>query len=114
MNNKPWKKTLWGKNQNTDPVAENGREIVVVEVKSSLYANDVNLFITHRLSKIRKYFPKYAGRTIYGAVTYLKNKTDQLGRNGADYALKQGLFVISVTGNTARVTNKKPFTPKTF
>ncbi len=104
-----------------DAVAINREEIVVVEAKASLSAKDVKLFIEKKLPKIREYLPEHKDKKIYGAVSYLKSKTEvsdvqtnDEGKNAAQYALEQGLFVISVAGDTANMINDKSFVPKAF
>ncbi len=104
-----------------DAVAINGEEIVVIEAKASLSAKDVKLFVEKKLPKIREYLPEHKDKKIYGGVSYLKSKTevsdkqtDEEGKNAAQYALEQGLFVISVTGDTACMLNDKSFVPKAF
>ncbi len=104
-----------------DAVAINGEEVVVVEAKASLSAKDVKLFIEKKLPKIREYLPEHKDKKIYGAVSYLKSKTevsdkqtDEEGKNAVQYALEQGLFVISVAGDSASMINDKSFVPKAF
>ena len=91
-----------------DIVAKNGTEIVVVEVKTTLRAKDVNKF-SDILQRFTRLLPEYSGHTIYGAVAYLQSQ------DGAEmYAEKQGLFVIRATGNSSRIINKEGFQPKAF
>ena len=91
-----------------DIIAVNGKEIVIVEVKTSLGVRDVKYFLK-KLSKIKQYLREYKDRVIYGAVAYLKKQT------GVDvFAEKEGLFVIRATGSSASITNKKSFKPKSF
>ena len=91
-----------------DIIAVNGAEIVVVEVKTTLRANDVDHFI-RKLKDFKKVFPEYQRNTIYGAVAYLK------ANQGSDKsAEKKGLFIISATGSSASIANKEGFQPKSF
>ncbi len=104
-----------------DVMAVNGKEIVIVEAKASLTAKDVKLFIKKKLPKIREYLPEHKDKKIHGAVAYLRSKVEasdkkkvEHGKDAAKYAFEQGLFVISVTGETASMLNDKSFKPKTF
>jgi len=91
-----------------DIIAVNGKETVVVEVKTTLKTKDVDHFIK-KLKLFTKLRPKYKDSKIYGAVAYLK--ADQ----GSDvYSEKEGLFVIRATGSSANITNDKAFKPKVF
>ena len=104
-----------------DVMAVNGKEIVIVEAKASLTVKDVKLFIKKKLPKIREYLPEHKDKKIHGAVAYLRSKVEasdkkkvEHGKDAAKYAFEQGLFVISVTGETASMLNDKSFKPKTF
>jgi len=91
-----------------DIVAKNGREIVVVEVKTSLTVTDVRKFLDV-LKRFTQLLPEYRNNKIYGAVAYLRTQ------DSSDiYSEKNGLFVIKATGSSASITNKKDFKPKVF
>ena len=92
-----------------DLIAVNGEEIVVVEVKTTLKADNIKDFIGKTLSKIKTYFPEYKNRKIYGAVAYLRAE-----ENVTVFAEKQGLFIIRATGDSASITNHDSFAPKVF
>ena len=93
-----------------DLIALNGKELVVVEIKTFLTIQDVNKFIKI-LNSFKKLFPEYTQKTIYGAVAFLdQNDAD-------DYAKSKGLFVIKAPGGEAKVstiTNSEDFNPKEF
>ena len=91
-----------------DIVAINGKEVVLVEVKTTLKVKDIEHF-AKKLKVFTTWRPEYKGKKVYGAVAYLR--TDE---NSAKYAEKQGLFVIRATGSSASIINKKDFKPKTF
>ena len=91
-----------------DIIARNGHELVAVEVKSTLGANEVNRFL-EVLRQFTLFFPEYKGRKIYGAVAYLK-----LYQQADLYAMRKGLFVIKATGDSACITNKADFKPLDF
>ena len=91
-----------------DILAENGEEVVVVEVKTTLRAEDVALFL-EKLGKFTDYAPVYKGKNIYGAVAYIKaDASVQV------YAERQGLYVIRATGSSASITNDAGFVPRVF
>ena len=91
-----------------DMTAVARKEIVVVDIKTTLGTEDVKCFLK-RLSKVKQYLHMYKDRAPYGAVAYFRKN------DGADlYAEKQGLFVIRATGNSASITNQENFKPKAF
>ena len=91
-----------------DLVAVNGTEVVLVEVKSNLKVKDIKYFID-KIKSFTTWRPEYKGKTIYGAVAYLRSD-----EQSAKHAEKKGLFVIRATGNSASIINKKGFKPKAF
>lgn len=91
-----------------DIVAVNGEEVVVVEVKSTLRAEDIRHFLG-RLENFTRWSPLYKGKKVYGAVAYL-----QVVQSAEIYAERQGLFVIRATGDSASIINRDGFLPKTF
>ncbi|MBM2815377.1 MAG: hypothetical protein HW421_2139 [Ignavibacteria bacterium] len=91
-----------------DIIAENGTEIVVIEVKTTLRPDDVKEFI-EELQLFKEIYPKYANNIIYGAVAYL---TEDSGCSRL--ASRKGLFTIRATGNSAAITNSKNFKPKEY
>lgn len=97
-----------GRNYEFDIVAENGAELVFVEVKTTLKPDDVKHFL-EKLSMIKTWMPKYNQNTIYGAMAYLKADAGSVAM-----AENQGLFVIKATGKSARIVNAPDFKPKKF
>ena len=91
-----------------DIVAGNGKEAVVVEVKTTLRVKHIKLFLED-LKKFSRRLSVYKGKTIYGAVAYLRAEEE-----ANKYAEKQGFFVIRATGDSASIVNKKDFRPKAF
>ena len=91
-----------------DIIVENGEEVVVVEVKTTLKVKHVKHFLEN-LKKVPRRLRSFRGRIIYGAVAYLKADEES-----AIYAEKQGLFVIRATGSSASLINKQDFKPKSF
>ena len=92
-----------------DIIVVNGKEVVVVEVKTTLNCHEVQIFMDDYLKDFKKYFKEYKDKILYGAVAYLKSMDE------ADtFAEKQGMFVIKATGDSAHIINKKNFKPKAF
>ena len=89
-----------------DIIADNLKEIVVVEVRSDLRVEDVRYFL-EKLKKISHRISIFKERIVYGAVAYLR-----ASKRSKVYAEKQGLFVIRATGSSASLINKEDFKPK--
>ncbi|MDE0513505.1 MAG: hypothetical protein OXI88_17180 [Gammaproteobacteria bacterium] len=97
-----------GEDYEFDILAVNGEQVVVVEVKTTLRPEDVNHFL-RKLVKFTYYEPEYNGKTIYGAVAYLKTS-----ESAPVHAERQGLFVIRATGDSASIVNDEQFHPRAF
>ena len=95
-------------NKEFDIIVLNGKEVVVVEVKTTLTPKKVKYFL-ESLKDFKKYFPDYKSKTVYGAVAYLRSQAE-----AHLFSQKQGLFVIRATGDSASIVNKKDFKPKDF
>jgi len=91
-----------------DILAVNGEQVVVVEVKTTLRPEDVNHFL-RKLARFTVYEPEYSGKTVYGAVAYLK-----ASEAATVHAERQGLFVIRATGDSASIVNDEQFQPRAF
>ena len=91
-----------------DIVVANGKEIVVVEVKTTLKVQHVKYFLED-LKKFPVRAPAFKDNIIYGAVAYLRAEEE-----ATRYSEKQGLFVIRATGSSASIINKRGFKPKSF
>lgn len=91
-----------------DIIAENGDEIVVVEVKTTLKPEDVTEFL-EELQEFKSVLPKYKNNKVYGAIAYLTEDGSSEKMAG-----RRGLFTIKATGKSASITNSKKFTPKEF
>ncbi|MDQ1266092.1 MAG: hypothetical protein QG635_1244 [Bacteroidota bacterium] len=91
-----------------DIIAENGIDVVFVEVKTNLKVADVKEFL-EELKMIRTLFPKYNNYNIFGAVAYLV-----ADENSSVLASRKGLFTIKATGNSASITNGTNFKPRNF
>ena len=99
-----------------DLVAINGKEIVVVEVKTTLTVKKVKKFIND-LKRFKEYFPEYKDKIVYGGVAYLCEPKDKEAQSAASFSQENGLFVIVSPGGESNVTtisNPQEFEPKTF
>ena len=91
-----------------DIVATNGKEIVVVETKSTLTTRKVNKFLKV-MGLFKEYCPEFGALTVYGGMACLKGSPEVLS-----YAEKHGLLVLKVSGHNAVLTNKPKFKAKVF
>lgn len=91
-----------------DIVARNGKEVVIVEVKTTLHSKDVDNFL-YKLNNLTYLVPSYRNSKIYGAMAYLT-----INQSADTYAKKKGLFTIKITGDNAIITNEKNFKPKMY
>ena len=99
-----------------DVVAMNGKEIVTVEVKTTLTKEKVEKFI-NKLKMFKKYFSEHRDKVLYGGVAFLCEPEDKEARGAAKYAEENGLFVILSPGgeaNMSTLSNSKDFKPKPF
>ena len=99
-----------------DLVAVNGREIVAIEVKSTLTVEKVKKFIG-ALKRFKEYFPEYKEKIVYGSVAYLCEPENDIAEGAVRFAKENGLFVIVSPGGESNVTtisNPEDFRPKAF
>ena len=99
-----------------DLVAVNGKEVVAVEVKSTLTIQKVQKFID-KLKMFKEYFPEFRNRIIYGSVAYLCEPEDEEVKGAAKFSQEHGLFVIVSPGGQSNVTtisNPQEFKPTKF
>ena len=97
-----------GEHFEVDILAENGREVVVVEVKTTLRPPHVKNFVS-RLSEFEEWFPVHQGKRVLGGMAYL-----QCDPSLRKHAERQGLFVIRATGSSASIVNAPDFKPRVF
>lgn len=91
-----------------DVLVVNRGHVLAVEVKSSLSVNDVKDFIAD-LERFTTFFPEYTGMQLYGAVAGIGIES------GADrYAYRQGLFVMTQSGDSVTLLNESAFVPKAW
>ncbi len=91
-----------------DILAKNGKEIVVVEVKTTLGIEDVRHFID-KLKIFKTVIPEYSDNIIYGAVAFIQQDSE-----AQKYAAKKGLLVIKAVGEGAKIINRSNFKPKVW
>lgn len=91
-----------------DLLVVNDTEIVVVECKSQLKQNYVDEHL-ERLTKVRRLLPAYAQSRVIGALAAMV-----IPDNVAQYAYRQGLFVIGQTGDHLSIRNEEGFIPKAW
>jgi hypothetical protein len=91
-----------------DLLAVNDTDVVAVEVKSHLSAEDVRRQL-ERLGKFKMAFPQYRGYRVLGAVAAMV-VPEEPGRE----AVEAGLFVLSPSGETMRILNDEGFEPKAW
>ncbi len=84
----------------------NDGDVVAIECKSTLSIDNVNWHLA-RLEKIKRLLPTYANKRIMGAVTGMV-----IAYNVAQYAYRQGLFVIAQTGSQLALRNDLKFEAK--
>ena len=97
-----------GENYEYDIIAHNGKETVIIEVKTTLKVKDVKAFV-QKLRKTRTYLRMDEDDVIYGAMAYL-----QADSGSEVYAQNQQLFVIRATGDSAAIVNAVDFEPARF
>ena len=102
------KKTFENKQYEFDIIVHNGEEIIAVEVKTVLDVKKVDHFI-EKLKMLKKVFPEYTDKRLYGAVAYLRADSES-----DEYSKSKKLFVIKATGNSSSITNPKEFKPRIF
>lgn len=91
-----------------DIIAENGNEIIFVEVKTTLKPEHVQNFL-EKLKVAKEVFPLYKNFKIYGAIAYLRYESEAI-----TYAMNSGLFVIRTTSKSAKIMNPTDFKPREF
>jgi hypothetical protein len=100
------KKRLNGKTLEIDVLVTNEDHVLVVEVKSTLGVDNVKELMED-LREFRQFFPEYSQKQLYGCVAGIEIE------EGADkYAYRQGLFVLTQTGETVAILNDLDFEPK--
>jgi hypothetical protein len=93
-----------------DIVAEDGKRVLVIEVKNKLEKRMVDEFVDERIRRFKELFPRYRDYRLFGGMGALVVK-DDVGR----YAERAGLFVLTQTSEGgATLLNRKGFKAKEF
>jgi hypothetical protein len=102
------KKRLDSETLELDILVLNQDHALAVEVKSKLSVQDVKDFLVN-LANFRRFFPEYQQKQVYGAVAAMDIE------DGADkYAYRQGLFVLTQSGESVSILNNEQFQPKNW
>jgi hypothetical protein len=102
------KKKINGDILEIDVLVTNENHVLVVEVKSTLGVDNVKELMAD-LEKFRQFFPEYKQKQVYGAVAGIEIE------DGADkYAYRQGLFVLTQSGENVVIVNDTEFQPKVW
>ena len=91
-----------------DLLVVNDNDIIAIECKSNLKTDDINAHLK-RLDKLKRLLPSYADKRVMGAVSAMV-----LAPNVVQYAINQGLFVISQTGEHLSICNAEEFEAKSW
>ncbi len=100
---------LNGDTMETDIIGVGPEHAVLIEVKLRLRQSHVKEFLEKKMPRFFKFFPNQQRPVLYGGVAGMSIDED------ADrFAYKQGLFVITQTGENLRIINDKKFKPRSF
>ena len=86
-----------------DLVAMNIKEVITVEVETTLTVERVKKFISS-LKKFKGHFREYKDRRIHGGVAYLSESKGEEAKSAEEYAKENGLFVVISPGGESNVT----------
>ena len=91
-----------------DIVLVNDKEVVVIEVKTTVKREDVDYFL-EKLMRFKEWFPRYRRYKVYGAVAGISFE------EGVDrYAYRCGLFVLRSEGGIICIANDPKFRPRVW
>lgn len=100
---------LNGETMETDVIGVGPEHAVLIEVKLRLRQADIKEFLEKKMPRFFKFFPNLRRPVLYGGVAGMSIDED------ADrFAYKQGLFVITQSGENLRIINDKKFKPRSF
>ena len=91
-----------------DLLVVNDSQIVAMECKSNLSVDDINEHV-ERLAKFKRLLPSYADKQVFGAVAAMV-----IADNVAQYAYRQGLFLIGQNGEQLVIRNELDFVAKVW
>jgi hypothetical protein len=94
-----------GEGIEVDLLVVNDTDVVAIECKSQLKQDFVDEHLL-RLTKLKRMLPKYADCRVMGAMAAMV-----IPDNVAQYAYRQGLFVIGQSGDHLEIRNDEGFRP---
>ena len=98
-----------GRGMEIDLLLSGERDVVVVEVKTTLKVEDVREFLED-IKSFTVFFPQYKGSHLYGAVACLRVEEES-----DRFSYRQGLFVLKVgKEGLCTIANDPSFKPKDF
>ncbi len=92
-----------------DIVLYNGDVMIVIEVKYKLHPDDVEDFIKRKLPNFKPLFSEYKDKKIIGGVAAMS-----VPNHSRELALKNGLLLLTQSGDNIAVANPKRFVPRYF
>ncbi|MEF8811102.1 MAG: hypothetical protein V5A47_09285 [Bacteroidales bacterium] len=92
-----------------DIVLYNGEYMIVIEVKYKLHPDDVEDFLNRKLPAFKPLFPEYSDQKLIGAVAGMSVPADSY-----ETAEKNGLLVLTQSGENISVMNPRDFVLKEF
>mgnify|MGYP006293474815 CR=1 FL=1 len=97
-----------GKSYEFDIIAQNGQEVVVVEVKTTLKPDDVKDFLD-KLDHFKIWRKAWQDNKVFGAMAFL-----QAHAGSERMVMNKGLFAIRATGGSASIINTDDFEPHIY
>jgi len=82
---------------------------LAIEVKMRLKQEYVEDFLQKKLSRVFEFFPLLQRPILYGGVAAMT-----VDQEVERFAYKQGLFILTQTGDNVRIMNDKAFRPRSF
>jgi hypothetical protein len=95
-----------GEGIEVDLLVVNDNDVVAIECKSTLSIDDVNEHVI-RLEKLKRLLPTYKDKRVMGALSGMV-----IPDNVAEYAYKQGFYVIAQSGEQVLIGNGEGFRPR--
>ncbi len=100
---------LNGETMETDIIGVGPKHAILIEVKLRLRQAEVKKFLEKKLPRFFEFFPNLRRPVLYGGVAGMS-----IDEEADRFAYKQGLFVITQSGENLRLTNDKKFKPRSF
>ncbi len=91
-----------------DLIALNGREIVVVEAKSTLEQKKADKFL-EVMAEFKEYCPEFSHLVVYAGMASLRASAEAV-----KYVIDKGMFMILVKGENAVLLNPEGSKPRVF